>query len=83
MNEATKTKLAAVSTATLTTVLFKRGFRNVFLGAIIGHWKLPPSSGAYLGMKRVGHAMGGVARPKSVTLLQRWRVALSRSLAKR
>ncbi|MEY4845779.1 MAG: hypothetical protein RL312_2060 [Pseudomonadota bacterium] len=32
MNEATKAKLAAVSTATLTTVLFKRGFRNVFLG---------------------------------------------------
>ncbi|MEN9499967.1 MAG: hypothetical protein RIS83_1786, partial [Pseudomonadota bacterium] len=32
MNPATKAKLASVSTATLTTVLFKRGFRNVFLG---------------------------------------------------
>jgi regulator of RNase E activity RraA len=31
MNPETKRKLAAVSTATLTTVLFKRGFRNVFL----------------------------------------------------
>ena len=31
MNEDTRRKLASVSTATLTTVLFKRGFRNVFL----------------------------------------------------
>lgn len=31
MKEETRRKLAAVSTATLTTVLFKRGFRNVFL----------------------------------------------------
>ena len=31
MNEDTRRKLAAVSTATLTTVLFKRGFRNLFL----------------------------------------------------
>ncbi len=31
MNDQTRQKLAAVSTATLTTVLFKRGFRNVYL----------------------------------------------------
>lgn len=31
MNEGTKKKLAAVSTATVTTVLFKRGFRNTFI----------------------------------------------------
>jgi regulator of RNase E activity RraA len=31
MNEDTRRKLAGVSTATLTTVLFKRGFRNLFL----------------------------------------------------
>ena len=31
MKDATRAKLAEVSTATLTTVLFKRGFRNVFL----------------------------------------------------
>ncbi|MCS6931431.1 MAG: ribonuclease activity regulator RraA [Acetobacteraceae bacterium] len=31
MRPETRTKLAAVSTATLTTVLFKRGLRNVFL----------------------------------------------------
>ncbi|HEY4254320.1 MAG TPA: ribonuclease activity regulator RraA [Roseomonas sp.] len=31
MHDDTRAKLAAVSTATLTTVLFKRGFRNVFL----------------------------------------------------
>lgn len=30
----TRDKLAAVSTATLTTVLFKRGFRNAFIGGI-------------------------------------------------
>jgi regulator of RNase E activity RraA len=34
MRETTKTKLMAVSTATLTTVLFKRGFRNTFIGGI-------------------------------------------------
>jgi regulator of RNase E activity RraA len=32
--ESTRTKLAAVSTATLTTVLFKRGFRNTFIQGI-------------------------------------------------
>lgn len=31
MNEQTRQKLATISTATLTTALFKRGFRNVFL----------------------------------------------------
>lgn len=31
MNQETRDRLAAVSTATLTTVLFKRGFRNAFL----------------------------------------------------
>lgn len=31
LSEATRAKLATVSTATLTTALFKRGFRNVFL----------------------------------------------------
>jgi hypothetical protein len=30
-NETTRAKLAAVSTATLTTVLMKRGLRNVFI----------------------------------------------------
>lgn len=34
MNETTRKKLLAVSTATLTTVLFKRGFRNTFIGGI-------------------------------------------------
>ena len=34
MRETTKNKLMAVSTATLTTVLFKRGFRNTFIGGI-------------------------------------------------
>lgn len=31
MNQTTRDRLLAVSTATLTTVLFKRGFRNLFL----------------------------------------------------
>src|ERR671912_471915 len=31
MNELTRQRLSVVSTATLTTVLFKRGFRNAFL----------------------------------------------------
>ncbi|HYD06158.1 MAG TPA: ribonuclease activity regulator RraA [Reyranella sp.] len=31
INDATRAKLAAVSTATLTTVLMKRGFRNAFI----------------------------------------------------
>lgn len=31
MNAQTRQKLASISTATITTVLFKRGFRNVFL----------------------------------------------------
>ncbi|HEY7384296.1 MAG TPA: ribonuclease activity regulator RraA [Beijerinckiaceae bacterium] len=34
MNESTRQKLAAVSTATITTVLFKRGFRNTFIQGI-------------------------------------------------
>jgi regulator of RNase E activity RraA len=34
MRENTKAKLAAVSTATLTTVLFKRGFRNTFIAGV-------------------------------------------------
>jgi regulator of RNase E activity RraA len=34
MRESTREKLAAVSTATLTTVLFKRGFRNTFIQGI-------------------------------------------------
>ena len=34
MQETTKNKLMAVSTATLTTVLFKHGFRNTFIGGI-------------------------------------------------
>ena len=34
MNEGTREKLSAVSTATLTTVLFKRGFRNTFIQGI-------------------------------------------------
>jgi regulator of RNase E activity RraA len=35
MNDETKRRLAGVSTATLTTVLFKRGFRNVFLQGVL------------------------------------------------
>lgn len=34
MNEATRAKLLSVSTATLTTIMFKRGFRNCFIGGI-------------------------------------------------
>jgi regulator of RNase E activity RraA len=34
LSESTRSKLAAVSTATLTTVLFKRGFRNTFIQGI-------------------------------------------------
>jgi regulator of RNase E activity RraA len=34
MQESTRDKLAAISTATLTTVLFKRGFRNTFIQGI-------------------------------------------------
>jgi regulator of RNase E activity RraA len=34
LSEAARKKLAAVSTATLTTVLFKRGFRNTFVQGI-------------------------------------------------
>lgn len=34
MNDNTRTKLAAVSTATLTSVLLKHGFRNTFIGDI-------------------------------------------------
>ena len=35
INEKTRQKLLAVSTATLTTVMFKRGFRNCFIGGIL------------------------------------------------
>jgi regulator of RNase E activity RraA len=34
LSDASRTKLAAVSTATITTVLFKRGFRNVFISGV-------------------------------------------------
>ena len=34
MSETTREKLAAISTATLTTVLFKRGFRNTFMQGV-------------------------------------------------
>ncbi len=34
MRDTTKSKLEAISTATLTTVLFKRGFRNTFIAGI-------------------------------------------------
>ena len=34
LSTTTRDRLAAVSTAKLTTVLFKRGFRNVFIGGI-------------------------------------------------
>jgi regulator of RNase E activity RraA len=34
LSESSRAKLAAVSTATLTTVLFKRGFRNTFIQGI-------------------------------------------------
>jgi regulator of RNase E activity RraA len=34
MREETREKLKAVSTATLTTVLFKRGFRNCYIQGI-------------------------------------------------
>jgi regulator of RNase E activity RraA len=34
MRDASRQKLAAVSTATITTVLFKRGLRNTFIGGI-------------------------------------------------
>lgn len=35
MNEATRAKLLTVSTATLTTVLFKRGLRKCFIGNVV------------------------------------------------
>lgn len=35
MNPDTRRKLAEVSTATLTTVVFKRGFRNAFLPGVL------------------------------------------------
>ena len=34
MNEAIRAKLLSVSTATLTTIMFKRGFRNCFIGGM-------------------------------------------------
>jgi regulator of RNase E activity RraA len=34
LNEETRQKLTTVSTATLTTIMFKRGFRNCFIGGI-------------------------------------------------
>jgi regulator of RNase E activity RraA len=34
LSDASRSKLAAVSTATITTVLFKRGFRNAFISGV-------------------------------------------------
>jgi len=34
LNDATRSRLASVSTATVTTVLFKRGFRNTFMRGV-------------------------------------------------
>jgi regulator of RNase E activity RraA len=46
LSEKARTKLAAVSTATLTTVLFKRGFRNTFISGI---YRLNPGAPAMVG----------------------------------
>jgi regulator of RNase E activity RraA len=46
LSEKSRQKLAAVSTATLTTVLFKRGFRNTF---IHGVYRLNPGAPAMVG----------------------------------
>jgi regulator of RNase E activity RraA len=46
MAEGTRKKLAAVSTATLTTVLFKRGFRNTFIQGI---HRINPAAPAMVG----------------------------------
>ena len=46
LGEKARTKLAAVSTATLTTVLFKRGFRNTFIQGI---YRLNPGAPAMVG----------------------------------
>jgi len=53
----TRAKLAAVSTATLTTVLFKRGFRNAVLQGVL---PLNPAAPRLLGpactMRTIRHA---------------------------
>jgi len=46
LSERARAKLAAVSTATLTTVLFKRGFRNTFIQGI---HRLNPNAPAMVG----------------------------------
>jgi len=46
LSESARAKLAAVSTATLTTVLFKRGFRNTFIQGI---HRLNPHAPAMVG----------------------------------
>jgi regulator of RNase E activity RraA len=46
LSESARAKLAAVSTATLTTVLFKRGFRNTFIQGI---HRLNPGAPAMVG----------------------------------
>jgi regulator of RNase E activity RraA len=46
LSDKARTKLAAVSTATLTTVLFKRGFRNTFIQGI---YRLNPGAPAMVG----------------------------------
>ena len=45
-SESARAKLAQVSTATLTTVLFKRGFRNTFIQGI---HRLNPAAPAMVG----------------------------------
>ncbi len=46
LSDAARTKLAAVSTATLTTVLFKRGLRNTFIQGLV---KLNPQAPRMVG----------------------------------
>jgi regulator of RNase E activity RraA len=46
LSEKARTRLAAVSSATLTTVLFKRGFRNTFISGI---YRLNPGAPAMVG----------------------------------
>src|SRR4030081_98326 len=46
MAESTRSKLVEISTATLTTVLFKRGFRNTFIQGI---HRLNPGAPALVG----------------------------------
>jgi regulator of RNase E activity RraA len=46
LSDSTRSKLSAVSTATLTTVLFKRGFRNTFIQGI---HRINPAAPAMVG----------------------------------